>query len=286
MARVIRVSATQVLAETLVADSDYLLAVSVGRFLPDQPYAFSLYGGYVVELLAGDTVIARDADGALPPVGSFRDAVAFVGADAIDPGSVGLPLAVRLSISADTGPHSTHFDNARVWRRTLRLASPTPRSPMPPGYRSPPHPVRGLGDVHFVLTESGRVSLELYDARGRRHHVLVGNARLAKWHPPGPLDDDTAGRLATAPAGQSSEAPENRRPLSHPPCVRSIGPSRFVITNSHSFPPVRDSEHRDQMGGVRRLFKDRVGLWREGFTLPHRNVHARNEAGAERGGVR
>ncbi len=115
----------QTLAETLSPGTDYRLRVAIGRFLPDQPYAFSTYGGYALELRAGGTVIAGDSDGVSPPVGQFTDAIVTVSSDALDPQLVGQPLSLRLTISALDWPRSSHFDNVRLDRR------PTP--PPPPG---------------------------------------------------------------------------------------------------------------------------------------------------------
>jgi lysophospholipase L1-like esterase len=113
------VSAAQTLTETLAADMEYTLIVAIGRFLPDQPYDFSTYGGYVIELLAGDTVIASDSDSTEPGVGEFRDAVASVSSSAVDPALIGQPISVALTISATEEDRSTHFDHVRLSRRSL-----------------------------------------------------------------------------------------------------------------------------------------------------------------------
>ncbi|MGH8528308.1 MAG: sialate O-acetylesterase [Nevskiales bacterium] len=108
------VSATQTLTTTLTANTDYALTVGIGRFLPNQPFAFSLYGGYRIELLAGSTVIASDSDTAQPAEGAFSDATVAVAAGQISPALIGQPLAVRLAISSTEAQRSTHFDNIRL----------------------------------------------------------------------------------------------------------------------------------------------------------------------------
>lgn len=113
------VSASQVLAEPLRADMEYLLTVAIGRFLPDQPYSFSTYGGYRVELLAGSTVIASDSDTIQPVTGSFSDASATVIANSVDPLLLGQALTINLTISSTEEDRSTHFDLVRLIRRSL-----------------------------------------------------------------------------------------------------------------------------------------------------------------------
>jgi hypothetical protein len=51
-----------------------------------------------------------------PPAGEFREAQASVSSEALDPGLVGLPLAIRLSLATDDAPRSTHFDDVRLTR--------------------------------------------------------------------------------------------------------------------------------------------------------------------------
>lgn len=113
------VSATQVLTDALLPDMEYTLTVAIGKFLPDQPYSFSIYGGYQIELLAGVTVIASDSDTVDPNFGEFQDALAVVSTTSIDPGLLGQPLSIRLNISDNIEDRSTHFDDVRLTRRSL-----------------------------------------------------------------------------------------------------------------------------------------------------------------------
>jgi lysophospholipase L1-like esterase len=110
------VTATQALAAVLAPDSDYTLRVAIGRFLPGQPYAFSTWGGYRIELLAGATPIATDTGSVDPPVGEFRDAVATVSSGTLPPALLGQPLSIRLSLATTDAPRSTHFDDVRLTR--------------------------------------------------------------------------------------------------------------------------------------------------------------------------
>ena len=108
------VQARQVLDEVLEPGRSYALTVAIGNFDPDQPYSPSTYGGYRIELLAGDTVIAADADTQAPPVRTFRDAMALAAARDIPPELYGLPLSIRLGITATEEDRSTHFDDVRL----------------------------------------------------------------------------------------------------------------------------------------------------------------------------
>jgi lysophospholipase L1-like esterase len=110
------VTATQVLAAALAPDTDYELRVAIGRFLPEQPYAFSTWGGYRIELLAGGTPIALDTGSVDPPVGAFTDAAASVSSGSLAPALLGQPLAIRLSLATTDAPRSTHFDDVRLTR--------------------------------------------------------------------------------------------------------------------------------------------------------------------------
>ncbi len=110
------VEATQTLGEVLTAGQVYELRVAIGRFLPDQPYAFSTYAGYTIELLAGSTPIASETDGADPPEGAFTEASASVHANAVDPALLGQPLTIRLGIATNEIDRSTHFDDVRLFR--------------------------------------------------------------------------------------------------------------------------------------------------------------------------
>lgn len=91
----------QTTSELLTVGSTYTLEVDVIR----RPNFFS---GYTVQLLAGDTVIAEDIDGLLPPVGGFLVSTLTYTPSDNDP-LLGLPLAIRLG-----GPSQANFDDVRL----------------------------------------------------------------------------------------------------------------------------------------------------------------------------
>lgn len=110
------VEATQLLSETLQPGFEYVLTVAIGRFLPDQPYVFSTWGGYTIELLAGGSVIASDSGSVDPPVAEFRNAVAVVSSASLPQTLIGEPLGIRLTLPTEAAPRSTHFDDVRLVR--------------------------------------------------------------------------------------------------------------------------------------------------------------------------
>jgi lysophospholipase L1-like esterase len=116
------VIARQQLSATLQPESEYLLRVAIGRFLPDQPYASSTYGGYTIELLAGSNVIASSSGMIDPATATFRDAIATVSSDRVAATLLGQPLSVRLSLAGAQAPRSTHFDSVRLTRFAFQTA--------------------------------------------------------------------------------------------------------------------------------------------------------------------
>jgi hypothetical protein len=120
------VSATQALGETLAPGFEYVLTAAIGKFLPGQPYAFSTWGGYRIELLAGSTVIASDSGSVNPDFGEFRDAQAAVDSDDVSPALLGQPLSIRLDLEGSEAPRSTHFDDVRLSRFPVSGAGEVP----------------------------------------------------------------------------------------------------------------------------------------------------------------
>lgn len=165
------VSATQPLLNVLEAGSTYVLTVAIGKFLPNQPYSFSTYGGYTIELLAGNQVIASDSDSIDPAVDSFQDAFCQVSSDDVPPSLLGQALAVRLGISANEADRSTHFDNVRLTRQDIAVS--IPESPRHVPLQVRPNPFNPATEVVWTQRSAGRVTLELFDARGRRVQLVL-----------------------------------------------------------------------------------------------------------------
>ena len=106
----------QVLTETFAADTDYTLTVEVGNSY----YYYN--GGYSIQLLAGETVIAEDNDTLWPEYKAWATSTVAYTYDPNDEALVGQPLEIRLlnleldkdSPPADT-PVGVEFDNVRLW---------------------------------------------------------------------------------------------------------------------------------------------------------------------------
>lgn len=162
-------SLTQTLAAVAEAGQDYTLRAAIGRFLPNQPYAFSTWGGFVMELLVGDTPVGSVTNSVTPPEGEFRDALLDVPAAAIPPGLIGQPLGLRFRLPTRQSPRSTHIDAVRLERRPAASAvgGRGDGGEGLVGFRAP-NPFR-RGDVIRVRAATpGVVRIELFDIVGRR----------------------------------------------------------------------------------------------------------------------
>ncbi|NNF08320.1 MAG: T9SS type A sorting domain-containing protein [Candidatus Eisenbacteria bacterium] len=159
------VSAEQVLSDSLLADMEYTLTVAIGQFLPNQPYAFSTYAGYRVELLAGGTVIGFDEDSFTPPVGAFQDAFFTVRSDSLNPSLIGEPLRIRLDIAATDAQRSSHFDNVRLTRSAINTTGIPDQKPLPLLLHAYPNPFSHRLVVEPAQEAAGVV--RIFDNQGR-----------------------------------------------------------------------------------------------------------------------
>lgn len=106
--------AYQTLATTFERGLTYTLRVAVGRRLRDNPHGPSVYGGFKIELLAGNTLLARAVDTLVPAAGTFED-VTLVHASAPVPAALlGRALTVRLSTTSGAPLSATDFDDVRL----------------------------------------------------------------------------------------------------------------------------------------------------------------------------
>ncbi|MEZ6004519.1 MAG: SGNH/GDSL hydrolase family protein [Planctomycetota bacterium] len=99
----------QQLPTTVSLDTSYTLDLSVGRRLGSSPRPPS-FGGYEVQLLAGNRVIASEVDLAAPGPGTFAPISLQILADQIDADWVGAPLAVRMRTTSAASASATDFD--------------------------------------------------------------------------------------------------------------------------------------------------------------------------------
>jgi lysophospholipase L1-like esterase len=163
-----QVEAATALAETLSASFLYRLRVAIGRFLPNQPYAFSTWGGYRIELRAGPDVIAAEENVVSPAEGRFADAEIAVRGDTLPAAWVGRPLSIRLALGTDQAPRSTHFDRVRLTREGLTLGVPTGGTNALAGPRAFPNPAGSEARVWFATRRPGPIWVDLLDPAGRR----------------------------------------------------------------------------------------------------------------------
>jgi len=105
----------QVLTETFAANVDYTLTVEVGNS------NFYYNGGYSVQLLAGDVVIAEDNDTLWPEYATWATSTVEYSYDPADADLVGQPLEIRLlnlALDKDSPPADeavgVEFDNVTL----------------------------------------------------------------------------------------------------------------------------------------------------------------------------
>lgn len=161
-----QVTLSRTLVDTLAAAAEYTLRVAIGRFLPGQPYAFSEYGGYSIDLLAGGVAIASQTDAITPTVGRFADAVLTVRSDeGLAATRVGQPLSLRFALAGDQAPRSTHFDHVRLTRRPLPLGVPVSASAGEAVLW--PAPSHDHARLRFRMAQPGPFTCTLHDVSGR-----------------------------------------------------------------------------------------------------------------------
>ncbi len=109
-----RVYLYQTLETTLQPSTMYVLQVAVGNRLASNPYGPSTYGGYRIELLAGNRVIASEADAFTPAPGTFEDAMIAVDSSSLPGFLDGQVLTIRLSLTGLQSTDATDFDHVRL----------------------------------------------------------------------------------------------------------------------------------------------------------------------------
>lgn len=104
----------QTLSTTLEAGRTYALTVAVGKRLADNSYGPSTYGGFRIDLLAGNEVIASAVDTIVPAAGTFQDVTLGVAADSVPARLLGYALTIRAGLTATAAQSATDFDNVRL----------------------------------------------------------------------------------------------------------------------------------------------------------------------------
>lgn len=101
-------SIEQTLGAILMRETIYQLSVAVGKSED------AVYGGYRLELFAGDSLIGFQENAVDPPPGTFTDVGFTVVADTLDPVLFGESLKIRLSATSLAYNTGTDFDNIRL----------------------------------------------------------------------------------------------------------------------------------------------------------------------------
>ncbi|NQU23052.1 MAG: PEP-CTERM sorting domain-containing protein [Candidatus Nealsonbacteria bacterium] len=101
-------SIEQTLGAILMPETLYELTVAVGK-----PHDI-VYGGYRLELFAGDRLIGFQEDAVEPDAGTFTDASFNILSDTLDPALFGESLKIRLSATSLAFETGTGFDNIRL----------------------------------------------------------------------------------------------------------------------------------------------------------------------------
>ncbi len=107
----------QILPTTLESGRTYRFEMAVGQRLPGNSRGTTAYGGYEMQLLAGNRVIASSTNQVTPMPGVFESDMLMVSTDALESAPLGAPLSVRLRQSWSDAGAATDFDWARlsVW---------------------------------------------------------------------------------------------------------------------------------------------------------------------------
>lgn len=103
---------TQTLGGAITPNTTYTLSVAVGQAVESLGRPFA---GYEISLLAGNTVLATEADQVTPAPGTFQTVDVAYTTGAADP-NVGAPLTLRLATTTNTAAaiDESFFDSAQV----------------------------------------------------------------------------------------------------------------------------------------------------------------------------
>jgi lysophospholipase L1-like esterase len=104
----------QTLSTTFEPGRTYRLSVAVGNRLSTNPYGPSTWGGFRIELLAGNDTVGSVTDAFVPTPGTFQDAVLTVSNDGMPVPLHGRALTVRMRLTIDAPASATDFDHVRL----------------------------------------------------------------------------------------------------------------------------------------------------------------------------
>lgn len=105
-------SISQTIGAILLPDMKLDLTVAVGNRLPGDAHN-SNYGGYRIELWAGDTLIGFTEDEMIPSDGTFADATLSLFTNDLDPSLYGGSFTLRMTMTSLDRRAATDFDDVR-----------------------------------------------------------------------------------------------------------------------------------------------------------------------------
>ncbi|MDF1839461.1 MAG: GDSL-type esterase/lipase family protein [Planctomycetota bacterium] len=104
----------QTLPTTLEPGLTYDLEVAVGQRLPGNSRGTTAYGGYEVQMLAGNRVIASSSNQVTPVPGTLASDRLIVATDDLEHAPLGSPIVVRLRMTWSDPGAATDFDWVRM----------------------------------------------------------------------------------------------------------------------------------------------------------------------------
>lgn len=100
----------QIMPTTLESGQSYTLSMAVGNRAPTNTRGTTGFGGYEMQLLAGNTVIASSMNQVTPAPGSFSTASLTYTSQGAQTSLVGAPLTVRMRLTWSAPNTATDFD--------------------------------------------------------------------------------------------------------------------------------------------------------------------------------
>jgi lysophospholipase L1-like esterase len=104
----------QVLPTTLESGKTYGLEMAVGRRLPGNSRSTTAYGGYELQVLAGNRVIASSSNQVTPIPGTFSTDQLLIATDDLEAPPLGSPISVRMRLTWSDVDSATDFDWVRL----------------------------------------------------------------------------------------------------------------------------------------------------------------------------
>ncbi|MCA9002431.1 MAG: hypothetical protein KDB61_10935 [Planctomycetes bacterium] len=104
----------QILPTTMEFDATYLLSVAVGNRAYGNSLGTSSFGGYEIQLLAGNLVVASTSNVVTPVPGTFQSTALLFQSHSVNPRLVGSPMSVRMRLTYPTAQSATDFDKVEL----------------------------------------------------------------------------------------------------------------------------------------------------------------------------